>query len=243
MSVSQKDGGTRSGLLWEVERILTELTHTHTHNSTLPHILLMENVPEVIGTKNIEDFKKWEEKLHSFGYKNYVEILNGKDYGIPQNRRRTFMVSILGDYSYEFPRKLPLKYKLKDFLEKEVDEKYFLDQKTLDRISAWKSYENPIDNAIDLENKECVMPTLTARGAGEEHSGMKLIKVETKKNDGGGLLITENTKQGYKVAKDGDGVNLANRMRYQRGNVQKGCIQTLKTEMEIGVVVNADKIK
>ena len=119
MSVSQKDGGTRSGLLWEVERILTELTHTHTHNSTLPHILLMENVPEVIGTKNIEDFKKWEEKLRSFGYKNYVEILNGKDYGIPQNRRRTFMVSILGDYSYEFPRKLPLKYKLKDFLEKE----------------------------------------------------------------------------------------------------------------------------
>lgn len=236
MSVSQKEGGTRSGLLWEVGRILTEMynTHTHTHNSTLPHILLMENVPEVIGANNIEDFKKWEEKLRSFGYKNYVEILNGKDYGIPQNRRRTFMISILGDYSYEFPRKLPLKYVLKDFLEKEVDEKYFLDDKTLERISAWKSQQNPLEKCIDIERereRERVMPTLTARGAGEEHAGMKLIRFPS-------IPIKENTKQGYKNAQVGDGVNLANRMKHQRGNVQRESIQTLKTEMEIGVVVD-----
>ena len=54
-------------------------------------------------------------------------------------------------------------------------------------------------------------------------------------------MVKENTKQGYKVAKVGDGVNLANRMKHQRGNVQQGSIQTLKTEMEIGVVVDEDE--
>lgn len=58
------------------------------------------------------------------------------------------------------------------------------------------------------------------------------------KSSGGGLPIMENTKQGYKLAKSGDGVNLASRMHHQRGNVQKGSIQTLKAQMEIGVVVD-----
>ena len=166
MSVSQKEGGTRSGLLWEVERILTELEREREReDSTLPHILLMENVPEVIGANNIEDFKKWEEKLRSFGYKNYVEILNGKDYGIPQNRRRTFMVSILGEYSYEFPRKLPLKYVLKDFLEDNVEEKYFLDEKTLERISNWKAQQNPLENMIDTTRERESNINLDSKGS------------------------------------------------------------------------------
>ena len=64
---------------------------------------------------------------------------------------------------------------------------------------------------------------------------------KTRKQAGGGLPIMENTKQGYKIAKVGDGVNLANRMRHQRGNVQKGSIQTLKAQMEIGVVVDDEE--
>ena len=133
MSVSQKEGGTRSGLLWEVERILDELYEEsrEREESTLPQVLLMENVPEVIGTKNIKDFKKWEEKLRKLGYTNYVEILNAKNYGIPQNRRRCFMISILGEYAYDFPRKFHLKYKLKDLLESNVPEKYYLSKKML----------------------------------------------------------------------------------------------------------------
>ena len=119
MGVSQKDGGTRSGLLWEVERILDELDNK-------PQILLMENVPEVIGEKNIDDFHKWENKLEKLGYKNYVEILNAKDYGIPQNRKRCFMVSVLGEYAYNFAEKQKLHLKLKDMLEEQVDEKYYL---------------------------------------------------------------------------------------------------------------------
>ncbi|MBS5369375.1 MAG: DNA (cytosine-5-)-methyltransferase [Coprobacillus cateniformis] len=97
-----KGSGTRSGLLWEVERLLDECEE-------LPQILLMENVPEVIGQKNIEDFQKWQLKLESLGYSNYVQILNAKDYGIPQNRRRCFMISILGKYNYTFPKKNKIK--------------------------------------------------------------------------------------------------------------------------------------
>ena len=73
----EKGSGTRSGMLWEVERILDELKE-------LPQVLLMENVPEVIGTNNIKHFAKWLEKLESLGYKCYWKILNAKDYGIPQ---------------------------------------------------------------------------------------------------------------------------------------------------------------
>ena len=115
-----KGSGTRSGLLWEVERIIDEC------GDNLPHLLIMENVPQVHGTKNKEDFNKWINFLKSKGYSNYWKDLNAKDYGIPQNRNRTFMVSILGDYYYEFPKKIPLKLRLKDMLEDNVDEKYFL---------------------------------------------------------------------------------------------------------------------
>lgn len=86
----------------------------------------MENVPQVISKKNLKDFREWQIFLEKLGYSNYFELLNSKNYGIPQNRNRCFMISILGDYYYQFPRKQKLKYRLKDFLEDEVDEKYFL---------------------------------------------------------------------------------------------------------------------
>ena len=119
-----KGSGTRSGLLWEVERLLDECEN-------LPQVLLMENVPQVIGQNNIQHFAKWIEKLEQLGYKNKWQVLNAKDYGIPQNRERCFMVSILGDYYYDFPKTIPLTLRLKDMLEKEVDEKYYLSEKTI----------------------------------------------------------------------------------------------------------------
>lgn len=114
-----KGSGTRSGLLWEVERLLNE-------TENLPQVLLMENVPQVHGKKNIEDFEKWIEFLKSKGYSNYWKDLNAKDYGVAQNRNRCFMVSLLGCYDYEFPQPIPLTKKLKDYLEEEVDEKYYI---------------------------------------------------------------------------------------------------------------------
>lgn len=115
-----KGDSTRSGLLWEVERILDEC------GEDLPHVLLMENVPNVIGKRFIKDFQAWETKLEHLGYTNFVQILNAKDYGIPQSRARCFMVSILGQYNYEFPKTVELKLRLKDMLDDEVDEKYYL---------------------------------------------------------------------------------------------------------------------
>jgi DNA (cytosine-5)-methyltransferase 1 len=121
-----KGSGTRSGLLWEVERLLEEC------GNNLPQILLMENVDAILFEKNRKHFFQWCNRLEEFGYKNYYEVLNAKDYGIPQNRNRCFMVSILGNYYFEFPKPIKLELCVKDMLEKEVPEKYYLSKQTID---------------------------------------------------------------------------------------------------------------
>lgn len=118
-----KDSGTRSGLLWEIERIFNEIKK---EGGELPQVLLMENVTDLVETRFFDEFLKWEEYLSSLGYFNYYKVLNAKNYGVPQNRERVFMVSILGGYTYEFPKGKKLKLRLKDMLEEKVDEKYYL---------------------------------------------------------------------------------------------------------------------
>lgn len=122
-----KGSGTRSGMLWEVERLLGEMDE-------LPQVLLMENVPQVMQKKNMHNFLAWQQFLESKGYKNYAQILNAKDYGVAQNRQRAFMVSILGDYSYEFPNPIPLTKTMADYLEPEVDESYYVDSEKADKL-------------------------------------------------------------------------------------------------------------
>ena len=139
-----KGEGTRSGLLWEVERILDECEH-------LPQVLLMENVPQVIGKKNIADFQKWRRKLESLGYSNHVQLVNSKDHGIPQNRNRCFMVSLLGDWSYTFPRKRKLELKLKDMLEETVDEKYYLSDEMIKYFVANNEKQKDKGNGFKFE--------------------------------------------------------------------------------------------
>ena len=119
MEGMSRDSGTRSGLLWEVERLLNE-------TENLPQVLLMENVPQVISQANIEDFQDWVKFLEGKGYSNYTDTLNAKDYGVAQNRNRTFMVSVLGEYNYTFPRPIPLTKVIADYLEPEVDEKFYI---------------------------------------------------------------------------------------------------------------------
>lgn len=114
----EKGSGTRSGLLWQVERILNEC-------ESLPQMLLMENVPQVHGKRNKESFDQWCNSLEELGYKNYWKDLNSKNYGVPQSRNRCFMVSLLNDGYYEFPEEIPLEYTMADLLEDEVDEKFF----------------------------------------------------------------------------------------------------------------------
>ena len=160
-----KGSGTRSGLLWEVERILDEM------GENLPQILLMENVPDVIGQNNIKHFADWVKKLDSLGYTSKWQCMNAKNYGVPQNRDRCFMVSWLGDYYYDFPQPFKLTKRLKDVLETNVPEKYYLSSRTLEQIAKWKSQQNPLEKVL---GKNSISPCVTARGAGEEHSGMIL---------------------------------------------------------------------
>lgn len=126
-----KGSGTRSGLLWEVERILTEIRDS---NGELPQILFMENVPQVHSQDNMPDFRKWLDFLESLGYTNYYQDLNAKNYGVAQNRERCFMFSFLGEYNYHFPQPIPLKKKLKDYLEDNVDEKYYINNEKADKL-------------------------------------------------------------------------------------------------------------
>ena len=127
MKGMKKGSGTSSGLLWEVERLLKEMDEK-------PQVLLMENVPQVHGKKNKEDFQSWISFLESVGYMNYWRDLNAKNYGVAQNRNRCFMISFLGNYLYDFPQPIPLKKKLKDYLEDNVDEKYYINNEKSNKL-------------------------------------------------------------------------------------------------------------
>lgn len=115
----EKGSGTRSGLLWEVERLLLEMKER-------PQVLLMENVPDVIGSKNMKAFSEWIATLDGLGYKSKWQVLNATEFNVPQNRARCFMVSVLGDWYYDFPKPVGCGIALKDVLEENVDESYYL---------------------------------------------------------------------------------------------------------------------
>lgn len=218
----EEDSGTRSSLLWEVVRLLKECKE----KGNLPNILLMENVPQVIGTKNKSSFHKLMKILEDLGYKNFVKVLNSKDFYIPQNRQRCFMVSILTKEDvFSFPNKMKLDYYLLDFLDKEVDEKYYLSGEKIIQIQNWKGFENPLKDILPTR----IVSTLTTH-CRKDSNGMQLV------------LIPKNTKKGYAEAKVGDGVYI-NRPEQKQGVVQKGMIQTIKTSCDdIGVVVGEPKV-
>lgn len=116
-------GETRSGLLHEVERLL----EVAQEENTLPEFLIMENVKNLVSKKFIGDFQRWIERLSEFGYTTFWKVLVASDYGIPQRRERVFAVSVRKDKGgYEFPTPIPLEKKFRDFLQDEVEEKYFL---------------------------------------------------------------------------------------------------------------------
>ena len=148
----KKGNGTRSGLLWEVERILHELSGC----GQLPQMLLMENVPAVHGKRNVEDFADWIRSLDDIGYKSYWKDLNAEDFGIPQSRNRCFMVSVLGRYSFSFPNGFPLEKSLEDMLEEEVDEKYFLSEDHVEKMRRATYKSNRYIHDIGSGNIRCI---------------------------------------------------------------------------------------
>ena len=118
--------GTRSSLMYETLRIVEKLK---------PKYVIWENVKNLLSAKHRHNFDAYLERMTELGYVNYYQVLNAKDYGVPQNRERVFTVSIRLDmpycWAFEFPEKQLLTKKLKDILEEEVDEKYYLSDKQI----------------------------------------------------------------------------------------------------------------
>ena len=114
----EEGSGTRSSILWYTRNAI---------KAKRPRICIMENVKALVSTKFKPLFQRWEQELASYGYNNYCKVLNAKDYGIPQNRERIFLVSIRDDQHFEFGEPFELKLRLKDMLEEKVAEKYYLD--------------------------------------------------------------------------------------------------------------------
>lgn len=111
--------GTRSSLLWECRRAII---------AKKPKYLLLENVANLVSKRFLPLFNKWQSELASYGYVNFAQVLNAKDFGVAQNRKRIFLVSIKGTELYNFPKCFKLDKCLRDYLETNVDEKNYLSE-------------------------------------------------------------------------------------------------------------------
>ena len=122
-----KDSGTRSSLMYETLRIVDKL---------LPRYVIWENVKNVLSKKHWHNFEAYIRTMEDFGYNSSYMVLNAKDFGVPQNRERVFTVSIRNNipYDFKFPTPIPLTKRLKDILEPEVDERYYLNDKQISRM-------------------------------------------------------------------------------------------------------------
>ena len=122
----QEGSGTRSSLLWECRKAII---------AKRPKYLLLENVKNLVSLKFLTYFKKWCRELEDYGYYNYWKVMNSKDYGVPQNRERVFLLSIRNDVDngdFVFPKEFELTTFLKDVLEENVDDKYYLSEKSIE---------------------------------------------------------------------------------------------------------------
>lgn len=151
---------TRSGLLGQVQRLLA----VSKKENTLPKYLLLENVKNLVGKKFKPQFDAWIRWLDSIGYNTYYQVLNSKHYGIPQNRERIFAVSIrkdIDDGKFKFPEQIPLTTRLKDILEKNVDEKYYLSSDKVDSILANFIARQNEASGINLKDQATTFDGLT----------------------------------------------------------------------------------
>lgn len=288
--------GTRSSLMYETIRIVKKLK---------PKYVIWENVKNLLSKKHRHNFDSYLKIMKELGYTNYYQVLNAKDYGIPQNRERVFTISILdggafefpqgiecenkiqvvGNYmpsghdasrivneeglaptvkenhgtvtavarNFEFPQKQELKLKLKDLLEDEVDEKYYLSEELINRIRYKFDEENHLLEGLQEHQsikKDGIRTTLTSSmGTGGGYVPMVLRKYgifddETSKHQAGsvydknGLCPTIDTMQGGWRQPCIEIKNATKKSETRRGRVGKQVSQTLQCNDNIGVIVN-----
>ena len=239
---------TRSGLFFEALRII---------EATKPKIAIAENVKNLTGKKFKEQFELVLKSLEEAGYSNYWKVLNAKDYGIPQNRERVFIISIRKDIDkgYEFPEPFPLQLRLKDMLEDKVDEKYYLSDEQILTAGYFGNAVNPnlkdvYDRKKAIINKQVsyTISTKPDRRIGDcnyvtdDRNEMTTEEFLKKKfGEGQKILVREATKKGYAEAKVGDSINIGQpNSKTRRGRVGKQVSQTLTTSggNEMTVVVD-----
>lgn len=201
---------TRSGLFFEALRII---------KATKPKILIAENVKNLISKKFFAQFDIVLKSLQEVGYNNYWAVLNAKDYGVSQNRKRVFIVSIRKDSDhkiFEFPKAFPLEKRLKDFLEDSVDEKYYLSEKGLLGL-ANALFDGRRHKPSFYTGDEDAVCTIDTRVGAHAHYAPY-------------VLVREATKQGYAKAYPWDSINLEHpNSKTRRGQVGKQIAQTLTT--------------
>lgn len=258
-----KGSGTRSSLLWECERII---------RAVKPQYLLMENVKNLVGETHIHNFIAWLRVLDEMGYRSFWKVLNAKDYGVPQNRERVFVVSILGCGQYQFPEPIKLKKRLKDVLETVVDEKYYISSErwlnripfqcehgysTLDGdvIGTQTARQYASQNGAFVSEPICC----ASRGRNTENPSDRTTGSPTEQrlelNETGCtntltsvqkdnyIIVPEATKQGYAKAYEGDSINLDQpNSQTRRGRVGHQMANTLTCSCNQGVVQQVGNI-
>lgn len=220
---------TRSGLFFEALRIIEDYR---------PKFAIAENVKALTSKKFTEEFKTVLESLDDAGYNNYWQVLNAKDYGVPQNRERVFIISIRKDIDkgFTFPETIPLELRLKDILEETVDEKFYLSDKMLEKITYEdKTSQTGIIQKADLHKGGQKSGVLSTEGI---CTSLTATDYKQPKQIIDSVKVSEATKQGYAKAYPGDSVNLEHpNSKTRRGRVGKEVAQTLTTSCNQAVVV------
>ena len=209
---------TRSGLFFEALRII---------EAYKPKFAIAENVKALTSKKFTEEFKTVLESLEEVGYNNYWQVLNAKDYGIPQNRERVFIISIRKDIDkgFTFPSPIPLELRLKDLLEDNVDESFYISEKLKNGLL--RACQRPHKPTF-LNNETEISKCLDTRIGSSVHWGQY-------------VEVKEATKQGYAEASLGDSINLEHpNSKTRRGRVGKEVAQTLTTSCNQAVVVSSE---
>ena len=248
--------GTRSSLMWNTINIVTFCK---------PKYVIWENVKNLLSKKHRHNFDSYLSIMESLGYNNYYQILNAKDYGIPQNRERVYTVSIRKDIdkgNFKFPEKEELKLRLKDMLEDEVNEKYYLNEEQIKKIRTSnfmqekkriqeKDYSDTI-LARDWKDPKCIRiggifdTEKSKHQAGSIYDKEQLAPTLDAMQGGWRqpcILIKNGTKKGYLEGKDGDSVNLSYpTSNNRRGRVGNQVSQTLKCDAMMGVIEKKIKV-
>lgn len=258
-----KEGETRSGLYYEGYRILKEKR---------PSYSIIENVKNLTSKRFKQQFESILNDLSELGYTNYWKVLNAKNFGIPQSRERVFIVSVRNDIAQNnfcFPQEIPLLRKLKDLLEDNVDEKYYLSENAIGRLikknnRLIRNLENPAVSSciiagyykVDGRNNQYISDNNVQRitgiydsenkthQAGSIYNPIGISPTLTTMSSGGNkqpfILVHEGTKKGYTEAREGDSINIAYPNNIsKRGRVGKNISQTILTSPNIAVLENS----